>query len=63
MAIPLGHSPHYDLVAELNGRLLRVQVKTSTCRNRSRWAVTVCTRGGNQSIRVGWRRKAMVRPR
>jgi hypothetical protein len=25
VAIPLGHSPHFDLVAELNGQLLRVQ--------------------------------------
>ena len=28
--IPFGHSPDYDLVIELDGRLLRVQVKTST---------------------------------
>ena len=49
VAIPFGHSAHYDVIADLDGRLLRVQVKTSTCRDRSRWAVTVCTRGGNQS--------------
>ena len=47
---PIGHSPHWDLVAELgDGRLIRVQVKTSTCRRNGRWAVTLCTRGGNQS--------------
>jgi hypothetical protein len=49
VSIPFGHSPHYDLVADFDGRLLRVQVKTSACRNKARWAVTVCTRGGNQS--------------
>jgi PD-(D/E)XK endonuclease len=48
--IPFGHSPDVDLVADLDGRLARVQVKTSTCRSkRERWAVTLCTRGGNQS--------------
>jgi hypothetical protein len=49
VSIPFGHSPHYDLIAELGGRLLRVQVKTCACRQQGRWCVTVCTRGGNQS--------------
>jgi PD-(D/E)XK endonuclease len=49
VAIPFGHSPHYDLVADFDADLLRVQVKTSACRHKERWAVTVCTRGGNQS--------------
>ena len=49
VAIPVGSSPHWDLIAELDGRILRVQVKTSTCRQRDRWDVTLCTRGGNQS--------------
>jgi hypothetical protein len=49
VSIPFGHSPHYDLVAELGGRLVRVQVKTCACRQKERWCVTVCTRGGNQS--------------
>ena len=49
VAIPIGNSRHWDLVAEFEGLLLRVQVKTSTCLVRSRWAVTLCTRGGNQS--------------
>jgi hypothetical protein len=48
VAIPWGHSPDWDLIAELDGRLLRVQVKTCTC-FRKRWEVTLCTRGGNQS--------------
>jgi hypothetical protein len=49
VAIPFGHSPHYDLIADFGGELSRVQVKTSVCRYKERWAVTVCTRGGNQS--------------
>jgi hypothetical protein len=49
VAIPIGHSPDWDLIAELNGRLLRVQVKTCTHYVKDRWAVAVCTRGGNQS--------------
>jgi hypothetical protein len=49
VAIPVGHSPDWDLIAELDGQLLRVQVKTSTCRRKGRWEVTLCTRGGNQS--------------
>ncbi len=54
VSAPLGHSPDYDLIAELGGRLLRVQVKTSThaetkADGRSRWSVLICTNGGNQS--------------
>ncbi len=52
--VPLGHSPDVDLIAELDGRLLRVQVKTSTFRKKTprgheRWGVAVATSGGNQS--------------
>jgi hypothetical protein len=50
VSIPFGHNPDYDLVADLGARLSRVQVKTSACRYKDRWAVMVCTRGGNQ----GW---------
>jgi hypothetical protein len=49
VSIPFGHSPHYDLIADFGDRLARVQVKTSACRQKERWAVTLCTRGGNQS--------------
>jgi hypothetical protein len=51
VGIPFGHSPDYDLIADMpDGRLLRVQVKTTTqWRNGHRWALTVCTRGGNRS--------------
>jgi PD-(D/E)XK endonuclease len=52
--IPLGHSPNADLIAEFKGRLLRIQVKTSTYRltspgEHTRWGVNVATSGGNQS--------------
>jgi hypothetical protein len=47
--LPLGHSPDCDLIAQDGPRLLRVQVKTSTVYAHGRWAVTVCTRGGNRS--------------
>src|SRR6184192_2564367 len=46
---PLLHSPDCDVVADVDGELLRIQVKTSTCRARDRWVVALCTRGGNQS--------------
>ena len=52
--IPLGHSPDVDLIAAVEGRLLRVQVKTTTQRDSTpdgheRWTVSVATSGGNQS--------------
>jgi PD-(D/E)XK endonuclease len=46
---PLLHSPYCDLIADFDGELVRVEVKTSTRRERDRWSVAVCTRGGNQS--------------
>ncbi len=52
--VPLGHSPDVDLIAEVEGRLLRVQVKTTTQRESTpdgheRWGASVATNGGNQS--------------
>ena len=52
--IPFGHSPDYDLVAEVEGRLLRIQVKTSTFveytpNGHARTQVQLATNGGNQS--------------
>ncbi len=52
--LPFGHSPDVDLVAEAHGRLLRIQVKTSTQvhstpRGHWRCAITLATKGGNQS--------------
>src|SRR4051812_33941271 len=51
---PLGHSPDADLIAELEGSLTRIQVKTSTYATETlggerRWTVGVATNGGNQS--------------
>lgn len=47
--LPVGHSPDCDLIAERDETLLRVQVKTTTQYVKRRWAVTICTRGGNRS--------------
>lgn len=52
--VPLGHSPDVDLMAEMDGRICRVQVKTSTQsattpRGHRRWRVAIATNGGNQS--------------
>ncbi len=47
--LPLGHSPDVDMIARIDGRLVGVQVKTSTVRYKRGYAVTLCTRGGNQS--------------
>ena len=52
--IPIGHSPHVDLIAQFGNQLIRVQVKTSTCQGQlrhgaQRWRVAVATSGGNRS--------------
>ncbi len=54
VSTPLGHSPHYDLIAEVEGRVLRVQVKSTVAWERTpnghhRWTVGIATNGGNQS--------------
>src|SRR3954454_5036135 len=49
IAVPVGHNEHWDLVAEVEGNLLRVQAKTSGFLRNDRWEVTLCTRGGNRS--------------
>jgi PD-(D/E)XK nuclease superfamily protein len=50
VALPLFHSPDYDLIADLAGKILRIQVKTSTNRLATRnFAVQLATSGGNQS--------------
>jgi hypothetical protein len=49
VCFPIGHSPDWDFVAQLEGRLLRIQVKSRIAFYKRRWHVTVCTRGGNQS--------------
>ena len=48
--LPFEHSPDVDLVADLGGRLIAVQVKTSTVvRQRTVRSVMLQTRGGNRS--------------
>src|SRR4051794_18519035 len=49
VAVVLGNCPDYDVVAERDSRLIRVQVKTTRCLVNARWRVTLATRGGNQS--------------
>jgi bifunctional DNA-binding transcriptional regulator/antitoxin component of YhaV-PrlF toxin-antitoxin module len=51
VSFPLFHTPDYDLVADLSNRLIRVQVKTSSCRHGStdHFAVQLAPSGGNQS--------------
>jgi hypothetical protein len=49
VSVPLFHSPDYDLIAEFERRLLRVQVKTSGYRRNNRFCIALATRGGNQS--------------
>jgi hypothetical protein len=49
VAVPLGNPSVYDLLAEINGAIARIQVKTTRCFRNDRWAVTLATRGGNQS--------------
>jgi Holliday junction resolvase-like predicted endonuclease len=46
---PIGHCPDYDLVADFGDRLVRVEVKTCTRRQKNRWSAQLCTHGGNQS--------------
>lgn len=48
--LPFGHSPDIDLVAELDGRLISVEVKTGTSKAPGgNWAIRLATSGGNQS--------------
>jgi Holliday junction resolvase-like predicted endonuclease len=50
VAKPLFHSPDYDVIAEIEGRLVRIEVKTCTRRTPyGRWEAQLCTHGGNQS--------------
>jgi hypothetical protein len=54
VAVPVGHSPDFDLVAQIGHRLLRVQVKTSaqelhTPNGHLRFPVSLITCGGNRS--------------
>ena len=49
VSVPLGNSSDYDVLAEIQGRIARVQVKTTRCFRNDRWVVTLATRGGNQS--------------
>lgn len=47
--IPLCHSPDVDLIAQREDSYHRVQVKTTTVFRNGRFAVSLATKGGNQS--------------
>ncbi|HET6866579.1 MAG TPA: group I intron-associated PD-(D/E)XK endonuclease [Solirubrobacteraceae bacterium] len=47
--VPLFTNSDVDLIADFGDRIDRVQVKTSTCWQKNRFVVALCTRGGNQS--------------
>lgn len=47
--IPLCHSPNVDLIAQQEDSYLRIQVKTTTVFRNGRFAVSLATKGGNQS--------------
>lgn len=51
--VPFTHSPDVDLVAEFDGQLIKIQVKTSTYRGskqkKDRWQISIATNGGNRS--------------
>jgi PD-(D/E)XK nuclease superfamily protein len=47
--IPLGHSPDADLLTVIDGRIVKVQVKTATYIHNGRFHVGLKTCGGNQS--------------
>jgi hypothetical protein len=47
--VPVTHSPDVDLIVTREGRMERVQVKTSRSWRANRFEVSICTRGGNQS--------------
>ena len=51
VSLALFHSPDYDLIADLAGRVVRVQVKTSShvVDSTGRHAVQLATSGGNQT--------------
>jgi hypothetical protein len=46
---PFPEHSDIDLIAVIEGQMLRIQVKTTTCREGARWKLQLCTRGGNQS--------------
>ncbi len=47
VAIPLQNNLPYDLIVDKDGKLSRVQVKTTTSRKETGWNVYLATSGGN----------------
>ena len=51
--LPFGHSPDLDLVAFYGGRLVGIQVKSTTGFRNGRWVAALATRG-RPYIEGGW---------
>lgn len=49
VSYPMSDAARYDLVVDIDGKLLRVQCKTSTHRDKSCYKVQLATSGGNRS--------------
>jgi hypothetical protein len=49
VSVPLTDSQPYDLVVDREGRLSRVQVKTTTYKPKSTYKVSLTVKGGNRS--------------
>lgn len=49
VSIPLTDSQDYDLIVDLDGKLQRVQVKTTTYKRRGCYQVSLTVKGGNRS--------------
>ena len=44
MSIPYGENSRYDFIADINGKLIRVQVKTSSIKKNTEGAISFSTR-------------------
>lgn len=49
VSLPLTDSQPYDLIVDMDGKLQRIQVKTTSYRSRSHFYVSLTTKGGNRT--------------
>ncbi len=49
VAIPLTDSQQYDLIVDIDGKLSRVQVKTTRFKGRGSYEISLSIKGGNRS--------------
>jgi hypothetical protein len=50
--IPLSDTQYFDLVVDIDGKLCRIQVKTTSRLHRGNYVVEMRTKGGNKSREV-----------